>query len=460
MGLDPVRIGLLVAVPSATGSLLRIPFGAWVETTGGRRPFLVLLALSAAGMAGILTLLVAHPAGLEPGHYPLLIGLGMLAGCGIAVFSVGIGQVSYWYPFGRQGAPLAVYAGLGNLAPGLFALLLPLAVGIVGITGAYAVWLGLLLAGMVAYARLAPPAPFFQLWRGGRGESRDRALRVARSLGQELFPGGGVREGLRIAARLPQTWVLAALYFTSFGGFLALTAWLPTYWSDRFAVGLSSAGALTMAYSVLASAIRVPGGVLADRLEGERTAVASYAVMAAGAVVVSRAGSVGGAVAGTVVMATGMGVANAAVFKMVPTYLAVGGGGAGAGWVGGLGALGGFVLPPALGALIARLGTATGYAWAFGVFALLAVVGIALTTALARRWGTLARFPVRVVAVRCPLHGEKTEVWAQALGGEMASVRLLRCSLLPGEVGELSCPQTCMHGVMARMAPGEQEVRA
>lgn len=451
MGLDPVQVGLLVAIPSATGSLMRIPFGAWVETTGGRRPFLVLLALSAVGMAGILALLVTHPDGLRTEHYLPLIGLGMLAGCGIAVFSVGIGQVSYWYPHDSQGAPLAVYAGLGNMAPGLFALLLPLVIGALSIAAAYALWLGLLLAGITAYAWLAAPAPYFQLWQRGRGVSRARALRNARKKGQELFPGGSVWEGLKITTRLPQMWVLVGLYFASFGGFLALTAWFPTYWSERFALGLGSAGALTMVYSVLTSLVRVPGGFLSDRLRGEWTSALSFGVMGLGALTMSLSGSVPVAAAGAVAMAAGMGVANAAVFKMVPAYLAVGGGGAGAGWVGGLGAFGGFVLPPLLGALVARFGTEAGYAWGFGIFVLLALLAVGGTGLLAWRWGTLSRIPVRVMAVRCPVHGDKTEVWAQAFSGEVSTVRLLRCSLLPGELGELPCPQTCLDQVQEQL---------
>ncbi|MBI4186131.1 MAG: hypothetical protein HY530_01320 [Chloroflexi bacterium] len=36
MQLSPVMMGLLVAVPALSGSLLRIPFGAWEEPSGGR----------------------------------------------------------------------------------------------------------------------------------------------------------------------------------------------------------------------------------------------------------------------------------------------------------------------------------------------------------------------------------------------------------------------------------------
>lgn len=35
MELSPMAVGFLIAMPALSGSLLRIPFAAWVETTGG-----------------------------------------------------------------------------------------------------------------------------------------------------------------------------------------------------------------------------------------------------------------------------------------------------------------------------------------------------------------------------------------------------------------------------------------
>ncbi len=49
MHLTPMAVGFLVAMPALSGSLLRIPFSAWVDTSGGRRPFLVLLGTSIVG---------------------------------------------------------------------------------------------------------------------------------------------------------------------------------------------------------------------------------------------------------------------------------------------------------------------------------------------------------------------------------------------------------------------------
>lgn len=69
-----------------------------------------------------------------------------------------------------------------------------------------------------------------------------------------------------------------------------------------------------------------------------------------------------------------MGVQNAAVFKLVPTFGAGAVGGT-SGWVGGLGAFGGFAIPVAMG-LIA--GTTLGFSGGFLVFLPLAAVNLFL----------------------------------------------------------------------------------
>ncbi len=90
MGLTPAMMGLLVAIPTLSGSLLRIPFGAWVDTTGGKKPFLILLMLSIIGLGGVTYLLnTSYPDGMT-GMFPLILFLGFLSGAGIATFSVGI----------------------------------------------------------------------------------------------------------------------------------------------------------------------------------------------------------------------------------------------------------------------------------------------------------------------------------------------------------------------------------
>jgi len=388
MGLSGLALGLLVAAPQLTGSLLRIPFGAWVDDVGPKRPFLVLLGLSIVGMGGLSVLLtVVYPGGLTMTLYPLIFLFGSLSGCGIAVFSVGTTQTSYWYPKDTQGTVLAVYAGLGNSSPGFFTLLLPIALGALGLTNAYLVWFGFLVVGTLAYAAIAVDPPSFQLQDAGLDAEASR--KRATEYGQELFPGGDAFESIREAAAIRRTWVLVALFFTSFGGFLALTVWLPSYWTAVHGMDAQSAGVLTaVAFTLLAALIRVPGGVLSDRIGGEVTAVMSFILVgiAALAVVTTRNYTI--ALWATVLLAVGMGVANAAVFQLVPKYVPEAVGGA-SGLVGGLGAFGGFVVPPVLGVFVDVYGT-SGYATGFAVFVVLAFVSVALSERLYNNQPTFA----------------------------------------------------------------------
>lgn len=378
MHLSPMAVGFLIAMPALSGSLLRIPFSAWVDATGGRKPFLVLLSLSMAGMAGVWFIVATrYPDGLTPSLYPVLLGLGALCGCGIATFSVGISQVSYWFPQARQGRALAIYAGVGNLAPGVFSLLLPLALQTIGLASSYLMWLAFLAIGTIGYWIFGRNAWYFQL--RARGVSPEEAAREARAAGQELFPARSTMESLRISARVWQTWALVGVYFTSFGGFVALTSWLPTYWTSAFAIGVVGAGLLTAMYSLTASGMRIIGGVLADSLHegGQNAGILSLLVMLTGALVMSTALTFELAVPAVLLLAIGMGICNAAVFKIVPQVVPQAVGGA-AGWVGGLGAFGGFVIPPMMAFAVRDLGQ-PGYSIGFIVFVFLALVSLALT---------------------------------------------------------------------------------
>lgn len=385
MGLSPMALGFLIAMPALSGSLLRIPFSAWVDTTGGRKPFLVLLGLSILGMAGVTTVVATmYPDGLTPAMYPVLLVLGLLCGCGIATFSVGISQVSYWFPQARQGRALAIYAGVGNLAPGMFSLLLPIAITRLGLAGAYAAWFTFLALGTLLYAALGRNAWYFQLLHAG--VARDEAKTRAREMGQELFPAGTTIDSLRISAKAWQTWALVAVYFTTFGGFVALTSWLPTYWGTAFGFSVLMAGVLTAVYSLLASAIRIAGGVMADRLYegGYNTSILALLIMLSGALLMTVAREYELAIPGVVLLAVGMGICNAAVFKIVPQVVPQAVGGA-AGWVGGLGAFGGFAIPPAMAFAVRDLGD-RGYAIGFVVFVFLALVSLAVSWVL--KYGT------------------------------------------------------------------------
>ena len=213
------------------------------------------------------------------------------------------------------------------------------------------------------YAWLARDAYYFQLRKQGY-RARDGAQRSPARTAQELFPNEWVWQAVITAAEDPRTWGLVALYFVSFGGFLALTAWFPTYWINLHHMDVKSAAVLGgVGFSLLAAVIRVFGGMLSERIGGERTAILRLRRRSRRRADAHLHRSFYQDLAGELLIALGMGVGNAAVFKMVPKYVPEAVGGA-AGLVGGLGALGGFVIPPFLGAVVDALGTA-GYAGGF-----------------------------------------------------------------------------------------------
>jgi NNP family nitrate/nitrite transporter-like MFS transporter len=377
MNLSPMEVGFLVAMPALSGSLLRIPFSAWVDLSGGRTPFLTLLALSVTGMAGLTGVVTfLYPAHLGAGMYPVLLFLALLCGCGIAGFSVGASQVAYWFPQRKQGVALAIFGGVGNIAPGIFTFIIPFALGTLGLSGAYLAWLTLLSAGFVLYFIFGRNSWYFQLVHQGHGPAEARRLAIEQ--GQELFPAGTLKTSLLVSARKWKTWALVLIYFTTFGGFVALTAWLPTYWMEFFGLTPMLAGALTALFSILASAFRIVGGVLSDKLRegGENTAILALLITMVGALVMVNATQYELAIPGIVLLAFGMGVCNAGVFKIVPQAVPNAVGGA-TGWVGGLGAFGGFVIPPIMAFAVRDLGK-RGYAIGFIVFVFLALLSLAM----------------------------------------------------------------------------------
>lgn len=372
LGLSGAMLGLLLSSPHLSKALLRIPFGAWVDEVGGKKPFLILLCCSMAGLAGItLLLFLYYPDEFDAGLFPLLLIFGVLGGAGGATFTVGAPKTSYWFSQKKQGYALGVYAGLGNIGPGVINYLIPVLIGAIGLAFAYLSWFVFLLVATLVYACYATDSYYFQMVR--KGATADEARRIGSSMGQDVFPSGGASDSLKKSAKNPRTWILVFLYTISFGGgFTALTAWFPSYWILYFDLDIRTAGLLAAIFTVYGSVLRIPGGKLMDKYGGELLAAASFLLMAIGAFVLMLSASVAMSVTGMIIIGTGMGVANAAVFGLVPKYVpdAVGGT---SGWVGGIGGAGTLIIIPLMGLFVDIYGHA-GYAKGFVVFVALSLV--------------------------------------------------------------------------------------
>ena len=194
----------------------------------------------------------------------------------------------------------------------------------------------------------------------------DHAHRKKASLGEMLAPLRHVR-----------VWRFSLYYFLVFGGYVALSLWLPKYYMDVYGFDLRTAALLTAIFVFPSGIIRAPGGWLSDRF-GARTVmywvlgtcvVASFVLMlpdvqlafavppkyAAGGSTMSLSLRVGPGLFTVLVFVLGlaMGVGKAAVYKHIPHYFPDRVGAVG-GLVGVIGGLGGFVMPILFGALAQR----------------------------------------------------------------------------------------------------------
>lgn len=227
-----------------------------------------------------------------------------------------------------------------------------------------------MILGTILYAVISCNAYFFQYRT--KGFSEDESKKMATEAGQELFPAGNMKQSLIISAKIPETWILVIAYFVTFGGFMALTAWLPTYWQKTHGLSATQAGLYTAVYACLAALLRIPGGSISDRIGGLK--VSMFAIALLGSVSIIMAFSSNWILSGicTLVIAVAFGLNNAAIMKLVPVYVSKSVGGA-SGWVGGLGAFGGFVIPPVLGKVVDVMGI-TGYYRGFFTFTVLSII--------------------------------------------------------------------------------------
>ena len=146
---------------------------------------------------------------------------------------------------------------------------------------------------------------------------------------------------------------------------------------------LREAGLLTATFSLLSALVRVPGGLLSDRISIKYALHGNFLLMLPGILGLSISEAFSLSLFSSLVVALGMGLQNAIVFRLLPRYVPDAVGGA-SGWIGGLGALGGFVIPPLIGAVTVAVGGTT-YAREFLPVAVRAALALPAVSWL-QRW--------------------------------------------------------------------------
>jgi NNP family nitrate/nitrite transporter-like MFS transporter len=147
--------------------------------------------------------------------------------------------------------------------------------------------------------------------------------------------------------RSSTAWILSLFYFLTFGGFVALALYMPTFLREIFNLTPTDAGARTAGFVVLATLMRPVGGILADKIGGAKVLIFVFVTIAALSLLLSTATIVPFTI-GALGCAAALGLGNGAVFKLVPQYFPKETGTV-TGLVGAFGGLGGFFPPIELG---------------------------------------------------------------------------------------------------------------
>ena len=230
LNLDSTQVGLLTATPVLTGALFRLPLGIWTDRFGGR----VIMLLLLVGCA--IPLWISSYATALWQFLLLGLALGLVG----ASFSVGTPYVARFFPKESRGFAMGFF-GAGTTGAALNMFVAPF---------------------LVAQLRLAICA------EGLRGRPpRDRGIVLVPSAPD---PGAGTGSAPSMRQQLallrdPRIWKYCQYYSIVFGGFTALSVWMPQYFKNEYGFSIAQASLLAACFSLPGGAFRAVGGWLSDR---------------------------------------------------------------------------------------------------------------------------------------------------------------------------------------------------
>lgn len=227
--LNSTEFGMLTATPVLTGALMRLPLGVWTDRFGGRIVMTLLLVICA-----IPVFVVSYANAL----WQFLV-IGLFLGCVGASFAVGTPYVARFFPPARRGFAMGFFgAGTVGAAVNLFVTPeLEQAYGWRFVPRVYAV--ALLVTAVIFWFASAPDP--------GAGKK-----------------GGSMLDSFKVLSD-PRVWKLCQYYSIAFGGFTALSLWIPQYLKAEYGMTLVAASAFAAGFSLPGSILRAVGGALADR---------------------------------------------------------------------------------------------------------------------------------------------------------------------------------------------------
>jgi len=345
--LSPAQKGVMLSIPILAGALMRFPLGILSQYIGRKKATLVEMALIAVAMLFGFFFVKS---------FNDLLAMGVLLGIAGASFGVALSLGAGSFPPRHKGLAMGL-VGAGNVGTAVSVLVAPplaQAFGWVTVYGLAAAAICVPMLVMIVFAR--------------EPDDLDAHATFREHIAC-LFEKDG--------------WAFSLIYAVTFGGFIGLATFLPTYYYDQFGVSKVQAGQLTMLAAFMGAALRVFGGWISDRWGGINTLTLVLATVAGTLLLCALATA--SLVATTLLVMlcfAALGAGNGALFQLVPLRWPLATAVAGS-MIGEIGALGGGLVPNAMGLSKQYAGS---YAWGFVIFALLALAMLGMLRLMQIRW--------------------------------------------------------------------------
>jgi NNP family nitrate/nitrite transporter-like MFS transporter len=343
--LTPTQTGLMVSIPILAGALMRFPLGVVAQYIGRKNAAMVEMSLIIVAMLWGFFFVTSFGDALA---------MGVLLGIAGASFGVALSLGAGWFPPEHKGLAMGI-AGAGNSGTVIALLAAPPLAQAYGWQTVYGFAAAFMLVPLVVMLVFAKEPP----------DNEHQSVRQHLAC---LFQIDG--------------WVFNAIYIITFGGFIGLSAFLPTFFYDQFHVSKIEASQLTMLAAVMGSLVRVLGGFAADRLGG---IVALTVVLLGVAALFLGLTSTPSLTLTTILFMlifACLGAGNGALFQLVPLRWPLSTAVASS-MIGEIGALGGSIIPNAMG-LSKQL--TNSFAAGFAFFAVLSVAVCVMLYVAQRYW--------------------------------------------------------------------------
>jgi NNP family nitrate/nitrite transporter-like MFS transporter len=348
----------LVAIPGLIGSLMRFPYTFAVTTFGGRN-----WTIFSASVLFIPTFGLAYFVSQPDTPFWLMLLVASTAGLGGGNFASSMANISFFYPDRMKGWALGLNAAGGNIGVSSVQLITPILMGVglinlyqaTPVSGVYLQNAGLMWVIPLIIAVFG--AVFFM-----------NNLTTAKS---------SFKDQLAVVKR-KHTWIMSFTYIGTFGSFIGYSAAFPLLIKTQFP---SVTIAIAFLGPLVGSLSRPFGGLLADKIGGAIITFWNFIVMAAATIgVIYFVGNkdFAGFLTMFLIIFVTTGIGNGSTYRMIPSIFreenlrkAQGKGeagralalktasiesGAAVGFIGAIGACGGYFIPSGFGKSIAMTG--------------------------------------------------------------------------------------------------------